>query len=149
MKKLLPLGLVIIFSFACNNEKKEGPVDKGDKTDSPKTENPAEKEEKKAVPTVVGKWKPVEANIKGMDESEKKDLLENSTIEFTPSGSYLATENNKVETGTYAYDPVSNNLTVTEGRNNDRVRTFKISWENETLVMTSTDDEGAVKLRRL
>lgn len=96
--------------------------------------------------SVAGKWKPVEMNLKQMKEEEKKDAMENTTIEFSTDGKFNATTKTGKQNGTYTYNEKDKTLTVSSATGESRTQKFIIGWEGNTMVMTN--EEGVVKLKR-
>jgi hypothetical protein len=94
--------------------------------------------------SLIGKWKPVEMNFQSMREDEKKELIENTIIEFAADGKFIANRNQEKREGTYTYDEKNQKLTtiMKEGKTEQ----FTISWEGDKLVITSP--EGVVKMNR-
>jgi hypothetical protein len=87
-------------------------------------------------------------NISDMNEEEKKEIIEHSSLEFTADGKFTATKkDDDPATGTYTYDEKEKTLVVTnkETGSNDSQK-FTIAWEDDLLLLTN--EEGTVKLKR-
>lgn len=94
--------------------------------------------------SLVGKWRPVELNIKGMSDDEKKDILATATIEFTRDGKMITTSSKKTDQGTYTYDE-KNKLLFThplEGREEKQ----EVRWlEKNRIALSNQDDTITLK----
>ncbi len=116
--KLLLIPVAILILASCNNKKKTT-TDSGEPAaDTSATTTTVEKDQppvaaETTASSIVGKWKPVEANMKDMDEEEKKEFLNDASIEFTAAGKYIALSKEDNETGTYSYDENTKMLTTT------------------------------------
>jgi hypothetical protein len=141
MKILILSFTAAILLTACDSNKK-------DKETAVQTDSTGNKKtgDAGAEASLVGKWKPVEMNLKGMSEEEKKSMVENIRLEFTASGQYFGINRENKQEGTYTYDPKTKTLDVVNGFNTSEVEHFTIGWEDELLLMTN--NEGTVKLRR-
>ena len=102
--------------------------------------------------SVVGKWKPTEVNIKDINDEEKKNIIENTTIELTHNGKFIKViKNDKMtmpynETGTYTYNEKEHTITVTNSDSPDKSEKYTIKWEDSKMVITG--EEGTMKLKR-
>jgi hypothetical protein len=122
MKKLLfILPVMFLFLAACKN-----------------------KDSKKSV---AGKWKPVEINIAGMSDEEKKTLIDSTIIEFSNDGKFTNNSKSQKLTGTYIYNEKDSTLTATNSSGEGgKAQKFTIGWEADKMLMTN--EEGTVKLKK-
>ena len=144
MRTLLPAIVALTLFVSCAGDKKDpsGKETTALKDTAVSKTDPGEKEEL----SFIGKWKPVEMNLKGISEEEKKELKSNITLEFTRDGLYIGQNKESKQEGTYSYDPVTKKLSVTSKTNSGDKEIFSIGWEGDLLLMTN--DEGTVKLMR-
>jgi hypothetical protein len=85
----------------------------------------------------------VVVDIAKLEESERKDLIDNAIIEFTSDGTMSTTVKETVRTGTYMYSEQEQKLMTKLG---DEDEDFYISWDNDLLKMKNED--GVVTLKR-
>lgn len=96
--------------------------------------------------TVTGKWKPVEMNIREMNEAEIKDAIEYTIIEFSDDGKFTANSKENKQNGTYTYNKEDKTLIVIRETAEDHTQKFTIGWDEGDMLMTN--EEGTVKLKR-
>lgn len=90
--------------------------------------------------SVTGVWKPVELNMKEVDEKEKAEILSKATIEFTNDGKYISKFGEEMEQGTYTYNEKDQRLITRSDK--EREEKFSVSWEDEIIVLTKGDGES-------
>lgn len=135
MKLLFISCLVFI---ACNNKSENSA------TDQDTTVNASNEVIDRPVDrNLVGRWRPVVVDIAKLEESERKDLIDNAIIEFTSDGTMSTTVKETVRTGTYMYSEQEQKLMTKLG---DEDEDFYISWDNDLLKMKNED--GVVTLKR-
>lgn len=147
MKILVLSFTAAILLTACDSNKKNK-SDLQEKETSEQTDSTGDKKtaEIPADAPITGKWKPVEMNLKGMSEEEKKEMGKDILLEFTATGNYSGVNKGNRQEGTYMYEAANKKLTIKSNANSMEVETFTIGWEGDLLLMTN--DEGTVKLRR-
>ncbi len=148
MKILILSFTAAILLTACDSNKKEK-NDLKDKESSEQTDSTGDNKTANEVPaetSIAGKWKPVEMNLKGMSEEEKKEMAKDIILEFTATGGYFAVNKGNRQEGTYTYDAKNKTLSIKNNANSMEVENFTIGWDGDLLLMTN--DEGTVKLRR-
>lgn len=130
--------------LSCAGDKKEQP---GKDSPSPKDTSVNKKDlSEKEGSSLVGRWKPVDMNLKGIQEEEKKEMTANIILEFTQDGKYIGRNKDSKQEGTYSWDPVTKKLAVTNNAISKDTELFTVGWEDDLLLMTN--DEGTVKLKR-
>jgi hypothetical protein len=144
MRTLLPVLVALTLFISCAGDKKDpsGKEPTSLKDSAVNKTDPGEKEEL----SLIGRWKPVEMNIKGISEEEKKELKSNITLEFSRDGRYIGQNKESTQEGTYSYDPATKKLSVTSNTKSGDKEIFTVGWEDDLLLMTN--DEGTVKLKR-
>jgi len=147
MRKFFFSLATLIILASCAGDKKEKQAGNG-KDSTGQTNHKGEEDQKPATKSesVIGRWKPVEMNLKGMDEQEKKDLMAGLTLEFDKDGRFFAHNNENKQEGTYSYDPATQKMTVVNTSRGNDTEHFTISWEKGLLLMTN--EEGTVTLER-
>jgi hypothetical protein len=97
--------------------------------------------------SVVGKWKPVEVDIKEMSEDEKNMMKENVTLEFNKDGTYTFRNKERKQEGNYTFDQATKKLkAVPTAPDSERTEEFTINWEGDLMLMVN--EEGTVKLKK-
>ena len=99
-------------------------------------------------PTVVGKWKAVDANMRRMKEEDRKDFLENFTVEFTSDRRYIASSTRNTVNGTYIYNENEKIFTVhfqKGSREEEQIYHIESLDKNR---MVFFNDEGRIILSR-
>ena len=140
---LIPFAALTIF-VSCAGDKKDQPG----KDSLPPKDSAVNKTDlsEKEESSLVGRWKPVDMNLKGISEEDKKDMTTNIILEFTREGKYTGYNKESKQEGTYSYDPATKKLSVTSNSSSVNMEIFTIGWETDLLLMTN--DEGTVKLKR-
>ena len=95
---------------------------------------------------LIGTWRPVALSASGMDEEEKKDILEKASIEFTTEGRYFSRFEGDDENGTWTYDEKTKKLSTnpSESGNNEH---FTVEWKADTLVLMN-DRNDVIKMKK-
>lgn len=128
-------GLLLFFVASCNNDNQNA-------RDNDDYDNNSNSKTKKPNRSLVGKWEPIDMESEEMTEEDKRDILENASIEFTRDGRYHSVSSDKRESGDYTYDERDRLLTtITES---GRKEELKISWVKDKLVMTLIEGGGKV-----
>lgn len=143
MKKLL-LPVVVLLIISCTNKKAET----GTNIDSGQTKAKPDKEDTKQAEifqSIVGKWRPVDVGLKDVEEKEKKDIMDNASIEFTADGEYISLFKEDKETGTYTYDEAGKLLT-TKSPEGD-IEKLSVGWTGDKLKLTN--EEGVLIFKRV
>ena len=94
--------------------------------------------------SIVGKWKPVEMNMKNMNENEKKEFLEHAVIEFTSDNKFIATRSDIKSNGTFILNEKTSQLTTRNPEGD--TQTYTLGWEDDKMLLANED--GTVKLKR-
>ncbi len=147
--KLLLIPVAILILASCNTKKKTA-TDSGEPAaDTTASTTTVEKDQPPVAAettgsSIVGKWKPVEANMKDMDEEEKKEFLNDASIEFTAAGKYIALSKEDNETGTYSYDENTKMLTTTSP--DGTAEKIKATISNDKL--TVYNEDGTMVFKR-
>ncbi len=144
MRTSLIVIAVLALCVSCAGDKKEAPGKESIalKDSAANKTNLIEKEDL----SLVGRWKPVEMNLPGITEEEKKDMKENIILEFTREGNYTGYNKENKQEGTYSYDANTKKLSVENKANSMDKEVFTIGWEDGLLMMTN--EEGTVKLKK-
>ena len=124
--------------IACNNKAEKTNTDKDSVSDkgTEVIDQPVDR-------SLVGRWRPVAVDVASMEESEKKNLMENAIIEFTSDGQMSTTMKETVRQGTYMYSEQEQKLMTKLGDDDEN---FYISWDKDLLKMKNED--GVVTLKR-
>jgi hypothetical protein len=85
-------------------------------------------------------------NLRDLEEEEKKEMIDNIRVEFTPDGKFFGYNKDKKQEGTYTYNKKDKLLTINNAERGDKPEKFTIGWEEELLLMTN--EEGTVKLKK-
>jgi len=143
--KVLLISVILVLLSACGDNKKTGKEEAAatDSTALAKEETRVAEPEEKSI---TGTWKPVEMNLRDMDEENKKETMANVRIEFTAEGKFFGYNKDKKQEGTYTWDEKENQLTVVNTARGDKPEKFRIAWEDDLLLMTN--EEGTVKLKK-
>ncbi len=134
--KLLLIACLVFLS--CNNKAENSTTDKEGNSDTTNKviDKPVDR-------SLVGRWRPVVVDIAKLEESERKNLIDNAIIEFSSDGTMSTTVKETVRTGTYMYSEQEQKLMTKLG---DKDENFYISWDNDLLKMKTED--GVVTLKR-
>lgn len=128
-------GLLLFFVASCNNDNRNA-------RDNDDYDNNGNSKTKKPNRSLVGKWEPIDMESEEMTEEDKRDILENASIEFTRDGRYHSVSSDKRESGDYTYDEKDRILTTTT--ESGRKEELKVSWVKDKLVMTLIEGGGKV-----
>jgi len=97
---------------------------------------------------LVGHWKPAEIGVPDLSDSEKSEMMNEMSIEFTNDGKYYSTEKDRKRNATYSYDKATHLVKFTEtGTSGDPFsHELKLSWDGDKMVLTN--EEGWVKFKK-
>jgi YD repeat-containing protein len=83
--------------------------------------------------------------MEDLEEKEKKEILDQATVEFTGDGKYLSIYKEDNETGTYSYDEKTKMITTTDP--DGLTEEIKAEISNDKLKVTTK--EGTMLFKRL
>ena len=70
---------------------------------------------------------------------KKKDLLENTTLEFTKDGKFISSIAGQQQTGTFTYNEKTGELSTSSGTN--QFEKFKVEWKDNGVLFTNEEEE--------
>lgn len=96
--------------------------------------------------SLVGKWKIIEMNVPGLDEEERKQVVDDGWgIEFKKDGTCIMTGDDGGDKGTYTYDKDSKKVTVKSAEKDGGEHIYPVSWKGNNLVLGAAGGEMVLK----